>query len=37
MGGQIKFRRDEAARFLVIEVPLTPADLTTRTAGNTAR
>ncbi len=37
MGGQIKFRRDEAARFLVIEVPLTPADLTTRTAGSTAR
>jgi len=37
MGGQIKFRRDGSARFLVIEVPLTPADLTTRTAGNTAR
>jgi hypothetical protein len=37
MGGQIKFRRDGTARFLVIEVPLTPADLTTRTAGNTAR
>jgi len=37
MGGQIKFRRDGSARFLVIEVPLTPADLTTRTAGNVAR
>jgi hypothetical protein len=37
MGGQIKFRRDESARFLVIEVPLTPADLTTRTARSTAR
>jgi len=37
MGGTIKFRRDGSARFLVIEVPLTPADLTTRTAGNTAR
>ena len=37
MGGQIKFRRDGSARFLVIEVPLTPADLTTRTARSTAR
>ena len=37
MGGQIKFRRDGSARFLVIEVPLTPADLTTRPAGNRAR